>query len=75
MIALIARPTISASLDVDALAGRMLLQVHDEPLFEVPDQELAGTAATAARIMEGAAHLGVPFTVETGSGRGRAEAH
>ena len=57
------------------LGARMLLQVHDELLFEVPDGELADTAAVVARVMEGAAHLSVPLTVETGSGRSWAEAH
>ena len=42
------------------LGARMLLQVHDELLFEVPDEELAETAAAVARAMEEAAHLSVP---------------
>ena len=57
------------------LGARMLLQVHDELLFEIPDAELADTAAVVTRTMEGAAHLSVPLTVETGSGRSWAEAH
>ena len=57
------------------LGARMLLQVHDELLFEVPDAELDETAAVVTRAMEGAAHLSVPLTVETGQGRSWAEAH
>ena len=57
------------------LGARMLLQVHDELLFEVPDGELDETAALVARTMETAAHLSVPLTVETGRGRSWAEAH
>ena len=57
------------------LGARMLLQVHDELLFEVPDGELDDTAALVARTMETAAHLSVPLTVETGRGRNWAEAH
>ena len=57
------------------LGARMLLQVHDELLFEVPDAELDDTAALVARTMETAAHLSVPLTVETGRGRNWAEAH
>ena len=57
------------------LAARMLLQVHDELLFEVPVAELDETAALVTRAMEGAAHLSVPLIVETGSGRSWAEAH
>ncbi|MDE0335966.1 MAG: DNA polymerase I, partial [Defluviicoccus sp.] len=57
------------------LGARMLLQVHDELLFEVPDGEVDDTAALVARTMEAAAHLSVPLTVETGRGPSWAEAH
>ena len=50
------------------LSGRMLLQVHDELLFEVPKAEADDTAALARQVMEGAAHLSVPLTVDTGTG-------
>ncbi len=57
------------------LGATMLLQVHDELLFEVPDAELAETAALVSRVMESAARLSVPLTVETGSGGSWAAAH
>jgi len=57
------------------LKARMLLQVHDELLFEVPDDEADKTAALARKVMEGAAHLSVPLTVETGFGKNWTEAH
>jgi len=57
------------------LKARMLLQVHDELLFEVPEAEVAQTAAIAKAVMEDAAHLSVPLTVETGSGHNWTEAH
>ena len=57
------------------LTGRMLLQVHDELLFEVPEAEVETTIATVKRIMEGAAHLSVPLVVEAGKGRTWHEAH
>jgi DNA polymerase-1 len=57
------------------LRAKMLLQVHDELVFEVPDKELDATAALVKRVMEGAAHLSVPLTVETGSAQNWAEAH
>ena len=66
---------LPAVLEDAGLGARMLLQVHDELLFEVPDGELDDTAALVARTMEGAAHLSVPLTVETGRGRSWAEAH
>ena len=63
------------ALEDAGLGARMLLQVHDELLFEVPRGEIDETAAAVTRVMEGAAHLSVPLTVETGSGRSWAEAH
>jgi DNA polymerase-1 len=57
------------------LESRMLLQVHDELLFEVPDQEIEKTAAVARTVMEAAAKLSVPLVVETGVGANWASAH
>ncbi|MAZ20961.1 DNA polymerase I [Roseovarius sp.] len=61
------------------LPCKMLLQVHDELLFEV-DEDAVDAVITAAReVMEGAAdpavHLDVPLTVDAGSGMNWAEAH
>jgi DNA polymerase-1 len=57
------------------LSARMLLQVHDELLFEVPEAEATATAALAKRVMEAAASLSVPLEVETGIGANWAAAH
>ncbi|MBY0332941.1 MAG: DNA polymerase I, partial [Acetobacteraceae bacterium] len=57
------------------LAGRMLLQVHDELVFEVPEAEAEATGAVVRRIMEGVATLRVPLAVEIGTGRSWADAH
>ncbi len=57
------------------LQSRMLLQVHDELLFEAPEAEAGAMAALARRVMESAATLSVPLVVETGTGRHWAEAH
>ena len=57
------------------LHARMLLQVHDELLFEAPEAEAAPLAALAKRVMEAAASLSVPLVVETGQGANWAEAH
>ena len=57
------------------LHARMLLQVHDELLFEVAEAEAAPLAALAKRVMEAAASLSVPLVVETGQGANWAEAH
>jgi DNA polymerase-1 len=57
------------------LTGRMLLQVHDELLFEVPVAEIDQTKEVTRRVMEGAATLSVPLVVETGVGDNWAAAH
>ncbi len=57
------------------LKARMLLQVHDELIFEAPDAEVEVTIATVRRIMEGAAHLSVPLVAEAGQGHSWADAH
>jgi DNA polymerase-1 len=66
---------LPAALAAAGLTGRMLLQVHDELLFEVPDAEADTTATIAREVMAAAATLSVPLVVETGSGRNWAEAH
>ena len=53
----------------------MLLQVHDELLFEAPEDEAATLAEAVRAVMEGAATLSVPLVVETGTGRNWSEAH
>jgi DNA polymerase-1 len=63
------------ALRAENLSARMLLQVHDELVFEVPETELDATRAVIKRIMEGAAHLSVPLLVEVGAARTWAEAH
>jgi DNA polymerase-1 len=57
------------------LGARMLLQVHDELLFEVPEAAAAGLAELARGVMQEAAVLSVPLVVETGQGRSWGEAH
>ena len=57
------------------LRSRLLLQVHDELLFEAPEAEVAALTELARRVMESAAVLSVPLVVETGSGRTWADAH
>jgi DNA polymerase-1 len=57
------------------LTARLLLQVHDELLFEAPEAEVEKLSALAKQVMENAATLSVPLVVETGSGRTWADAH
>jgi DNA polymerase I len=57
------------------LKSRLLLQVHDELLFEAPEAEVPALTAMARQVMENAATLSVPLVVETGTGRTWADAH
>ncbi|MEM9551957.1 MAG: DNA polymerase, partial [Pseudomonadota bacterium] len=64
---------------IQDLPAKMLLQVHDELLFEVDEAAVDDTIAAARDIMEGAADpavkLDVPLTVDAGRGNNWAEAH
>ncbi|WP_048860419.1 DNA polymerase I, partial [Acidisphaera rubrifaciens] len=66
---------LPAALGASGLAGRLLLQVHDELLFEVAERDAEALATLARGVMEGAASLSVPLVVETGTGRTWADAH
>ncbi|MCS6932304.1 MAG: DNA polymerase I [Acetobacteraceae bacterium] len=57
------------------LSARMLLQVHDELVFEVPEAEREATAALVRQVMESVATLRVPLKVDVGFGATWAEAH
>ena len=64
---------------IEGLPCRMLLQVHDELLFEVSESGVEDVIATARDVMEGAAEpllkLDVPLIVDAGQGANWAEAH
>ncbi|MBT3906392.1 MAG: DNA polymerase I [Rhodospirillaceae bacterium] len=62
-------------LDREGLNARMLLQVHDELIFEVPNAETDATIVAVKQVMESAAELDVPLVVDTGIGDNWDEAH
>nr|WP_237180804.1 DNA polymerase I [Roseomonas haemaphysalidis] len=57
------------------LDAKMLLQVHDELLFEVPQGQLTATSQAVKEVMESVAELRVPLRAELGHGGNWAEAH
>ncbi len=65
----IAMIRIHAALREAQLEAKMLLQVHDELVFEAPEHEPAAAGALVKREMEGVANLRVPLLVTVGSGR------
>jgi DNA polymerase-1 len=62
-------------LDRERLASRLILQVHDELVLEVPEAELAAVKAALPPLMAGVAKLSVPLLAEVGSGANWDEAH
>jgi DNA polymerase-1 len=71
----IAMVAISRRLQQEKLQARMVLQVHDELVFDVPEGELGILQALVREEMEGAASLAVPLLVDMGTGRNWREAH
>jgi DNA polymerase I len=60
---------------LNGFKSRMILQVHDELLFEIHESEIDEMSRMIKREMEGAWKLRVPLRVEIGMGRNWAEAH
>ena len=57
------------------LSAKMLLQVHDELIFDVPKVELDVTSSLIKKTMETVCHLSVPLIVDIGHGKNWDEAH
>jgi len=70
----VAMLNVDRALREQALASRMLLQVHDELVFEVAPGERETLDALVRREMGGAADLAVPLDVSLGTGRSWHEA-
>lgn len=64
----IAMLDIHAALETGPLRSRMLLQVHDELVFEVPEEEVEALSELVREKMEGATTLSVPLVVDIGVG-------
>ncbi len=70
----IAMIRIQHEIEERQLKTRMILQVHDELVFEVPIEELERTKYLTKRLMEGVAKLDVPIKVEMKVGKNWYEA-
>jgi DNA polymerase-1 len=62
-------------LDRERLATKLLLQVHDELVLEVPDAELDRVKRDLPGLMTGVASLTVPLVADVGSGPNWEKAH
>jgi len=65
----IAMAQLQRRLDEQRLGARMILQVHDELVLEVPDPEMDVVAGLVREAMVGALELSVPIKVEMKLGR------
>jgi DNA polymerase-1 len=70
----VAMLAVDDSLEGAGLRSRMLLQVHDELIFEIAPGELEEARDLVCAAMAGAADLRVPLVVSVGTGRSWAEA-
>jgi DNA polymerase-1 len=66
---------VDHALQEAGLRTRMLLQVHDELLFELPPEEVPEAKALIEEAMKNALELTVPVEVETGTGQNWLQAH
>ena len=66
---------VESALQAAGLTGRLLLQVHDELLLEVPEGEAEATRELVVREMMGVADLVVPLQVNAAIGRNWNQAH
>jgi DNA polymerase-1 len=66
---------VDAALEAEGSPARMILQVHDELVFELPEAAAGAFAAQVRGLMEGVFALRVPLVVDVGVGRHWREAH
>ena len=70
---------MDAALNSEKLSAKMLLQVHDELIFEVPEQEVEKTISVVKNVMENATmpavSLSVPLKVDARAAKNWDEAH
>ncbi|CAN5870958.1 DNA polymerase I [soil metagenome] len=66
---------VQGVLDAEQRGTRMVMQVHDELVFEVPDAELGWAREAVPRIMASVAELKVPLLAEVGVGPNWDQAH
>jgi DNA polymerase-1 len=71
----IAMVRIYEKMKAEKYASRMILQVHDELIFEVVPEELEKLKKMVVHEMSNAAKLDVPLTVDWGTGKNWLEAH
>jgi DNA polymerase-1 len=66
---------VQSALQKEKRATRMIMQVHDELVFEVPEAEVDWVKGEVPRLMAGVAELKVPLLAEVGVGPNWEQAH
>ena len=66
---------VQSALQKEKRATRMIMQVHDELVFEVPEAEVDWVKGEVPRLMAGVAELKVPLLAEVGVGPNWDQAH
>ncbi len=66
---------VQAAIDARGLGTRIIMQVHDELVFELPESELDWVRVEVPRLMAGVAALQVPLLAEVGVGANWEQAH
>jgi DNA polymerase-1 len=66
---------VQQALDAQQRGTRMIMQVHDELVFEVPQSEVDWVRTEVPRLMAGVAQLRVPLRAEIGVGENWDQAH
>ncbi len=71
----VAMIAVQAWIERERLATKLIMQVHDELVLEVPDTELSDVKREVEKLMMGVAKLDVPLVVEAGVGENWEKAH
>jgi DNA polymerase-1 len=66
---------VQQALDEQGKATKVIMQVHDELVFEVPESEIEWVRTEVPRLMAGVADLIVPLLAEVGFGPNWEQAH
>ncbi len=71
----LAMVAVQDTLDTEGRASKLIMQVHDELVLEVPEAELDWASAEVPRLMASVASLRVPLLAEVGAGPNWEAAH
>ena len=66
---------VQQAIDAEQRRTKVIMQVHDELVFEVPEDEVQWLRHEVPRLMAGVAHLKVPLLAEVGVGLNWDQAH